>query len=227
MNLTDLVNAVYTETGRPDMVDETLNAVVASTMKMHCRGRYKKDLQEAKIVFDYCSYIQQLDTSALPLYRNMYYMRPGQLQDFGSNGVFAQQSGDPLLPPLWDWNFYPAVPMFKMIDGEDILDIFGCEKTDVMYQAGTSLNIKASCPFKYAQCGWFKYPNIDTSNNGANFDSWIAREIPYAIIYDAAATVFTKKGQQDISRTYSSESPENPGLVVTWLRLLDMNNTLM
>jgi hypothetical protein len=88
--------------------------------------------------------------------------------------------------------------------------------------------VKSATALQYVLAGWYGYPNVDTKNNGLNFDSWIARELPYAIIYDAASKIFQMIGQQETSRKY--DAPETPGsdggLVQQQIRMLRIGNTV-
>ena len=226
MNLNELIEAVYTETGRPDMVSETTQYVTASIMKMHLRGRYLKDIQAAKISFDNTGHIQTLDTSTLTGYRQMIYLMPSDVnQTITTDLIPGCIPQDNRLPPLW-WYFADDNPggLIEIVEAADIFDVQGFRKQNIAYQAGSTLYIKTQRSIQYLQAAWLRYPVI--SSDPDVFDSWIARELPYTIIFDAAAATFVKLGQQDQSRSYNSTDPENPGLVKSWLDLLDMNNVV-
>lgn len=224
MNYQELVQAVYNETARPDLVGETQNAVLSSCLEMHTRGEYLKDIQTARVAFDFSSYVQNLDTSALPRYRKMRYMRRSS-PDYLTTGGLSPIQGDAQLGRSWGWwNYNTGVPLFTAIEADDILDIFGDNKQDVMYQAGDGLFIKSSCPFQYAQAGWLAYPNLDITGDGSKFNSWIARELPWTIVYNAAAYLFATMGRNDTAAQYNNP---NNGKVTKWLDILDKNNITM
>lgn len=222
-----LVDSVYTETNRPDLVAETLSAVVSATMRMHSLDFWYKDIRTAQIVFDEELYIQVEDTRDLPYYRSIAYMRKNDpsLAEF--------QQNPSLLPPLTSnvagipVSIVSTMAFLRVITPDDILDSYNAEKLDVVYQVGSSLMIKSSTALTYVLAGWYGYPNTDTRNDGNLFDSWIARELPYAIIYDAASKIFQQIGQQETSRKYDApESPGNPGgLVQQQISLLRIGNT--
>lgn len=201
MTLAELIAAVYTETNRPDLVTETLQAVLEATQSVHTIDDFYKDVKEAMIVFDQPTwFLQQLDTSALPQYRNIAYIRK-------TNPVTTQvEQTNGLLPGNYQ---YPPNQFSELdrIDIGNILDYYGYERTDVWYQAGLQINMKSSTPLQFAMVGWYSYPNCDPT--GVNFDSWIAAELPYVIVYKAAAGLFAKIGEDKSWAIYMK--PPIPG----------------
>jgi len=187
MNLAQLQAAVITETNRPDLVAETLQSVLEATLSCHTLENFKKDLAEATVVFDTpTSYIQKLDTTTIPYFRSMHYIRK-------TNPLINAAEINNGLPPTT--LYYPPdqfAPLVE-IDPTDLLDMYGYEKRDVWYQAGTSINIKSSTPLNYAVISWYKFPILDAT--GVLFNSWIANENPYVIVYKAAGTLFAKIGE--------------------------------
>lgn len=218
MTLDEIISKVYTETNRPDKVDATLSSVLSATLELHLRGRYLKDLKTATVIFDCSSYVQTLDTHELPLYRNMAFMRSVDDCCFPTN---TEPRLPPLYPSWWDRQNNLITP----IEADDIFDINGYEKVDVMYQAGHTLYIRSSKCLRKVECGWIAYPSATADD----YQSWIADEVPWAIIYKATSLILAQIGKQDMARTYDSgEAPNiNPGKVVTWLKLIDENNTVM
>lgn len=198
MNFNELIAAVYVETNRPDMVEDTKQKVFSSTLKMHCLDYFYKDILEAQIVFAASSYIQQLDTSAMLRFRNISALRRYD------PSLQASQLDPTVMPPITWVNGIPTsnMPFYEIITPDCVLDEFGYERLNVMYQAGTSINIKSAVPLQYALAAWYAYPSLDISGGGAQYSSWIATEFPYAIIYDAASALLTMIGQQEASRKY-------------------------
>jgi hypothetical protein len=204
----DLVADVITETARPDLgftVDggsgEIPLAVQAATLKMHGMDFYFRDAISAQVVFDEAAYIQTLDTSVLPRYRNIWYFRKWDptLQE----SQLDPSSLLPLLDGTQPWSVAERLGFIFPLSPTDILDGYGAEKADVMYQAGTQINIKSATSLERGLISYFAWPyigNANASNYNPNYDSWIARGHKFAIIYDAAATVMQKKGQQDQAR---------------------------
>lgn len=223
MNLAQLTAAVATETARPDLIDEILQAVLEATLSVHTIENFYKDIQEAQVVFDIpTNYLQQLDTSNIPYYRNMAYVRksaPILTQVEQTNGLLPNTS---LYPPN-QYNF------LKRVDIGDVLDTYGYEKRDIWYQSGQQINIKSSTPLQYATVGWYKYPNLDPT--GVLYNSWIAVEMPYVIVYKAAAGIFAKIGEDKSWSIYSKmpvpgQGYETGGLYYQQLAQLIRNNIL-
>jgi hypothetical protein len=52
--------------------------------------------------------------------------------------------------------------------------------------------------------GCYLNPDITT----AGYNSWIAKDHPYAIVFDAAATVFKAVGKDDEASAYRTMIPE-------------------
>jgi hypothetical protein len=223
-----LVDSVYTETARPDLVAETLSAVINATLRMHCIDFWYKDINSAQIVFDAAGYVQVLDTTALPRFRSISYMRKND------PSLATYQQNPSILPPLTA--SFAGIPLsilltmgfLKILTPTDILDDYGAEKLDVAYQVGSSIMLKSSTSLQYVLAGWYAYPNVDTKNNGLNFDSWIAREMPYAIIYAATSQIFQTIGQNDTSRKYDAPASRDfdGGLVQQQIRMLQISNTV-
>lgn len=191
MILRELISAVYTETNRPDLVPETLQAIMEATFSIHNMESFYRDILENTIVFtDAGAYIQQLALQAVPRFRSVAYIKKS---DPVNN--LAEQYNLPLqtnLPPLvfktTQFNF------LRQIDIGDILDGYGYEKTDVWYAAGSQINIKSSTPLHYCTLGWYANPLI--SIDGSSYESWVATDYPYAIIYKAAGSIFSKIGEE-------------------------------
>lgn len=223
-NYAALIQAVYVETGRPDLVNETAAAIVQAVVGLHARGRYLKDIKRARVVFDYASFIQELQIDGLPYFRNVAYCRVGTGQNVQSDGTYVAQTVPQLVPPNgypWGyWNF----PEFELIEADDIWNVNGYEKINVAYQAGKSIYLKGGWEFQYLQLGYFSYPNTDITNNAANFDSWIADEYQYAVVLMAAANVYAKKGQNDLAAVINNTNPDSPAGIQYWFNMIDRNN---
>jgi len=213
MNLTELISAVYTQTNRPDLVAETVQAILESTLTIHSVDTFEKDIKEADVVFnDGTLYIQQLDLSQIPFYRKVAYLRK---MDIGVNQV------EQFTAPGTVGNF------FKKVEIADIIDTYGYERSNIFYQAGSSLNIKSSTPLKYAKLGWYAHPTVST--DPAVYSSWIAQELPYTIIYRAAGQVYTMIGEDKSYAIYMrsptpGQGEETGGLYYQQLAVLRRDN---
>lgn len=227
MTFAEIVDAVILDTLRPDMGlvasggDGRIPlSVQASLTYLHGLETWYKDIQQVELVFDAAGYIQVMDTSALPRFRNLNYLRKWD------PSINTYQSGSPsILPPLY--NSYGAVnpnqslAFFKIIDPKNILDSYDSEKLDVAYQAGIGIYLKSSSSFQFVKCGYYQFPNLDYSDNERLFDSWIARDFPYAAIALAVSRVFQIVGQQDKHRAMNDRET---GEVARQLAVLRQNS---
>lgn len=223
MNYDELIAKVYIETARPDLVDETKSAVIASTQKMHGLDFFFRDLVDANVRFGTPLYIQALDVSALDRYRSFAYIRKW-------DASFNASQVNPRLPsPIATrGGVNLALAEFKLITPDDILDSYGSEKTEVAYAVGNSLIMKSATAFNCVKMCWYQYPLAVDDNT--LFSSWIADQYPYTIIFDAASSILQKIGMQDAARKY--DAPPDPrsgytgGLVWSQINNLKMANVI-
>lgn len=188
MTLAEMIQEVYTITGRPDRVAETLSAIKSATLKAHQSDYYYKDMFETGVAFDTSDYIQQLDYRALiPLWRAVKYLRK------------------------YDLSTTPYTPgkFLNLILPELVLDRYTVEKTNIFYVAGSYLNLSSDTQEQYYLLGCYVNPDITTTG----YNSWIAKDHPYAIIFDAAATVFKAIGKDDEAAAYRTLVPEQIGML--------------
>lgn len=202
--ITELQQLVYTETNRPDLINETLNAICEATMTAHNSDFYLKDIVQAQTLFNTADYIQTIATAAIPFYRELAFFRKA----VGGPTLYQPMSGsisDPLAPdPVSGSYSYPLNEYVYLteISSDYILDDYGYEKVDIFYQAGHIINIKSSTPIINGQFGWYSFPNTDLFNQGAMYSSWIADSYPFLIVYKAAGTIFKKIGQDAATNAY-------------------------
>lgn len=179
MTLAELRAEVYTLTNRPDLVAETLAAVRAATLKLHQIDYFYKDLYETGVAFTNAEYQQQLEYRTLiPRYRSLKYLRK------------TDSSGSDTLG------------FFDIIVPENVLDGYNLNRDNVAYVAGAVIQIRSSTQFQYAILGCYLQPDITE----ADYTSWIALDHPYAIVWEAAATVFKMIGDTDQFAAYSALS---------------------
>ena len=177
MTLTELQQEVYTLTNRPDLVAETLSAVRAATLKLHQKDYFYKDIYETGVMFDKVGYQQQLEYRTLiPRYRSLKYIR--KTDSTGSD----------------------TLGFFDIIVPENVLDGYALNKNDVAYVAGQVIQIRSSTQFQYAIIGVYLQPDITE----ATYTSWIAIDHPYAIVFEAAATVFKMIGDTEKFAAHSA-----------------------
>ena len=180
--LTDLCNDVYSVTNRPDLVAETKLAVKAATLKLHQSDFYERDIFETGIQFSTADYYQSFDPKTIfPLFRKLKYFRKYDASGTGSPGKF-----------------------FTILGVAEILDSYGLEKTDIAYSAGTVLNIKSSTLLQYGLLGAYLNPDLADST----YNSWIAVDHPYAIVFEAARLVFKQIGLDENSAAFEKLAAE-------------------
>lgn len=185
MNFAELLAEVYTLTNRPDLVAETKLAVKAATLKAHQSDYFYKDLFETGITFSTADYIQSLDyRELLPRYRALKYIRKSDAA--GALGDFLSV----ITPAL-------------------ALDRYGSQRADVCYTAGALIQIKSSTSLQYILFGCYLNPNITE----AGYSSWIALDHPYAIVYEAATTLFKTTGQDEQASVYQRLAKEQFDLI--------------
>jgi hypothetical protein len=188
MTLADLINEVYTITGRSERIAETASAVKSATLKAHQSDYYYKDIFETGVAFDAAAFIQQIDYRTLiPNWRATKYLRKYN-NTAGTPGKFIE-----LVPP------------------EMVLDGYNVEREDIYYVAGSHINIKSSTSEQYYLMGCYVNPDITT----LGFNSWIAYDHPYSIVYDAAATVFKAIGKDEEASLYRNLVAEQIAMVRT------------
>jgi len=192
MTLAELITEVYSITGRPDRVAETLSAVKSATLKAHQSDYYYKDIFETGVAFDAADYIQALDyRSLLSNWRALKYLR--------KYDAAANTPGR----------------MLKIISPDELFDGYKIQKADICYVAGAYIQINSSTPEQTYLLGCYLNPVVTDTG----YNSWIALDHPYAIVYDAAATVFKAVGKDE-------ESAQFRQLVADQLKLLQMSNVV-
>lgn len=192
MTYNELIAEVYIQTNRPDLVNETASAIRAATLKMHQLGYWDRDLFETGIQFIIPDYFQQIDITLLvPNHRAIKYVRK-------VDSVSAIPGKE-----------------FELITPDSAFDAYTLERTDVMYLAGNSINIKSSTKFQYAIFSSYLNPNITVTG----YNSWIAVAHPYAIVYEACRTLFKGIGLDEESRQQQS-------LVQEQIQALIVSNTV-
>jgi hypothetical protein len=214
----DLQARVGVETSRPDLANTRIaQALLAATMALHSLDFFYKDILTADAQFDTPpgatpAYLQTLDTSVLPRFRALAYVRKWD------PSYDVTQLNPTLMPPLWNnslgipINPNLALGFLKRITPDDILDNYGTEKFDVYYAAGSTLFMKSSTPLVQAKLGWYAHPRTDVENGFAYYESWLASEFPMAVVYYAAANVFTAIGMNDSANNLTRRpDPKVPG----------------
>jgi len=173
-----LIQDVYTLTGRPDRAAETALAVRKATLKYHLADLWKNDLTTSLITVPVIvagsdmSYRYALDltqSAQFPLFRKM------------SNIV--------------EYNALPTglEYKFKEYDADNILDDYRVERLNYWYQMGKQVTLRCDKILVQLAAQYWAFPNVVP----ATYNSWIADENPDFISSEAAAHVFAAVGKAD------------------------------
>ena len=164
MTFAELFTEVYNITGRPDLVDLTTSAIKSATLKAHNTDFYSKDIYEQSFIFTTADYTQSFDViTEIPNYRALKYLR------------------------LVDETTDEAAKFITILTPDEILDMWGRERTDVAYVAGRIIQIKASVEFTKILLGAYVSPIVTPD---VSYSSWVADLYPYAIVHEAARIIF-------------------------------------
>lgn len=199
MNFSELVDAVISETKRPDLLTQTQSAVRAATLKAHQKEYFYKDIVEDGVEFTVPAFTQafapaSVDTPLFKRYKSPAYVR--------------QWLFDPTSPTLGRAGDY-----FTETQIGNLKDAYGYDKVGIYYPAGNRLNLRAATEISHILFGFYVFP--DVTDEG--FDSWIAREQPGAIIYEAVRKIFN-------SIAYNQQAASFESLVAEEYQILTINN---
>jgi hypothetical protein len=176
MTLTELRQEVYNITNRPALVAQTLTAIRSATLKLHQLDYFYKDIVEQGVSFLIPAYLQSLEYRTLfPRWRALKYLRKTD-----STGKELGQ-------------------IYTVISPESVLDQYHADRENVCYVAGAVVQIRSSAQLQYCIVG--RYDNPDITEGGYN--SWIALNHPYAIVFEAASLVFKMIGDTDQFAAYT------------------------
>lgn len=179
MTLAELRQEVYNLTNRPTLVAETLTAIRSATLKLHQSDYFYKDLFETGIEFSPAGVLVQFEyRTLLPRWRSLKYLRK-------TNSTGIEQG-----------------TLYEVIVPEAVLDSYHINRQNVCYVAGAYLHVRSAVSLQYALLGCYLNPDITESG----FNSWIALDHPYAIVFEAAATVFKMIGDTEKFAAYTTLS---------------------
>jgi len=182
MSFLSLVSEVYDVTNRPDLESETKLAVKAATLKAHQSDFYYKDLFETGIYFSSSEFNQQIELRTLiPRFRAMKYVRR------------YDQSGTGR-----------AAEYYSILTPGELLDSYGNDRTNVAYMAGTELSIKGFVTFDRLLLGCYLNPDITE----AGYNSWVALDHPYVIVFEAARLLFKQIGFDEQAAAFEKLAAE-------------------
>ncbi len=183
-SLTSLMSDVYTLTNRDDLVAETKLAVKKATLKMHQSDDFARDIFETAIQWTPIAFIQSLQYANIhPRWRKLKYLR----------------------------KFNDSTPgeFFTILTPEETLDRYNVNKENITYLAGDNYEIRSNTEDTFMLLGAYVYPDLGDDT----YTSWIADNHPYAIIFDAAATIFKSIGQDEKMASFRQDVAEQIALL--------------
>lgn len=185
-DFSSLVTDVCSITKRPDLVADTELAVKSATLKAHHIDFFYKDLFESGVSLQEAKYVITLEVKRLvPQYRALKYIRKSD-----SSGA---QDGK----------------LLTILTPEAVVDGYAINKTDIVYGAGNSLEIKSSTELQYFFLGCYVNPIV----TAAEYNSWVADEYPFAIIYEAARLVYKQIGFDEQAAQFDALAKEEFALL--------------
>lgn len=183
MTFDEMVAEVVSITKRPDLVERIKSNIRAATLKAHQSDFYFKDMFEIAVQFENPFYLQSfIPTEVAPRFRMAKYIRlwnytEGTDPNSGGPGDFLEN-----------------------IQIENSKDSYGYIKTNVFYMAGQALQIRGTGPLNKILFGCYQHPLITPESS---YSSWIAAEMPYVIIYEAARVTFKSISYTEQANEYS------------------------
>lgn len=189
MTLSELQDAVYTITNRPDLTTQTQQAVRAATLKCHQADFFYKDIYETGIEFSESLYEQDFEyRTFIPRFRAMKYAR------------------------VWDATDESPLQFFEAVSPENVLDTYNIARTDVYYLGGAEIHFKCSVEFTHMLFGCYLNPDIAVATFDTNL-SWIAQDHPFAIVYEAASKILGQIGNEKKAQIYRVNALEEIALI--------------
>lgn len=190
MTLAEIQAEVALLTNRPDLLTtgEIGSAIRKATLKMHSTDFYPQDLIEQQVTFaDGTLFNQTLPVANLTRFRAVRYIREAALT--GHTGLEQY---------------------FEKNDPDAVLDEYYQEKQLTWYLGGSNINMKGRMAMPAVLIGYYAYPLVSPD---LSYSSWIAGAMPYAIIEEACANIFSVTGYAEMAAKYAAMSNENIALL--------------
>jgi hypothetical protein len=174
VSFNQLFNDVVSKTNRPELVSETNLAIRNALQFVHLVDFWMRDAQEQLFPFAIPNYVFQMDvTTYFPRFRKIRFIKK---YDAATGTIIDNPENE-----------------MKAVDPAYLFDRYGCQKTNVFYLAGDSLNIRSSSQDGGYVISWYTYPQITPET----MHSWIADMYSAIIVEKAAAEVFRDIGMTD------------------------------
>lgn len=169
-----LMDDVITKTNRPELVAETQLAIRNALQFVHLQDFWQRDAVEQLFTFPAANYVFQLDVSAqFTRFRKIRYIKKYD----ANNGVIIDNPENE----------------FKEADPSRLFDRYGCQRNNIFYLAGTSLNIRSGSQDSAYIISWYSYPLVLPET----MQSWIADMYPAIIVEKAVSEVYRSIGMTD------------------------------
>lgn len=181
---TSIQEEVYTLTNRPDLVQDTVFAIKAATLKVHLVDEWDFDTTEEDVLVSQVDGLAQIDV-ATNLSLGARFRRVLYIQN-NLTGQFLEQ-----------------------ISAPNIFDSYSRLKTNVFYQIGTKINIRADDLGGSVLVAYLIAPITDPEQ----YNSWIAAKYPHIIATEAALKVLNSIGDTSIAKKLSEYTAEHIALL--------------
>lgn len=173
MDFIELNSEVQQIVRRPDLVTRIESAIKSATLKLHTTDFYFRDLVEEGVQFDTPNTITNFNPRDIfERYRKVAYVRYWHYDD--ADVVNLGRPGKVL----------------DHVELGEVLDYYGFPRTEIYYESGELLQIRTKVALSHALIGVYQFPDL----NEESYTSWIARDYPYSIVYEAAAKIFGQIG---------------------------------
>lgn len=186
MTLEELKLAVFDITSRPDLPTVTLSGIRSATIAAHTSEDYPKDIVEKAVAMPTVDYVHSFSyLERFPRFRRFAYLR----------------------------NFFESIPgaHLRSISPFATKDGYGLERADVYYLAGDTIQIRASQATNQFLMAAYVIPDV----TDVGYDSWVAREFPFAIIHSAAAFVLRRIGFAEEAAYQAREAQQQMNSLIT------------
>ena len=191
MEYAELVQAVIDTTERGESVPRVELAIAKATLKFHAADFWMRDLVEVLVggtQFTNISPRFEISTSqSLPGFRKLKY-----LQGYDSVAGVGTTLG-----------------AYEEISPSSVLDSYGSIYYEKFYLAGDTLTIFSGRNPAAILVGYYAYPTV----SAANYNSWIGRDLPFAVIDEACAEIFGSVGDADEAQRRRAMFKDNLQLI--------------
>lgn len=165
---TELVTDILAWTNRPDLTAEMNLGIKNAIRAAHRAGKLVRDLVTVQVPLELAQ-IQSIDLTAAP------FTKVRQVLTVKPTDVDREYTG---------------------VDVLDLYDVDGYARTNIFYQIGTTLHIRADVPVELVDINYWQQPTIPTDLTTLN--DWIVEEYSDLIVLWAAATVLAAAGEQEV-----------------------------